>query len=145
MENYYSWFKVLHIFAVISWMAGLLYLPRLYVYHTRVKSGSEADKLFQIMEHRLLRLIMNPSMIGVYVFGLINAHIYGFAVLGMWFHIKMAAVLGLSLMHGLLAKWRKDFANGNNSHTEKFYRIINEIPAILMLIAVIMVVIKPFE
>ena len=145
MDNYYSWFKVLHIFAVISWMVGLLYLPRIYVYHTRVSRDSEADKIFQLMEYRLLKIIMNPAMIMTFIFGLINAHIYGFVALGVWFHIKITAVLGLSCIHGLLAKWRKDFANGTNKHSEKFYRIINEVPAILMLVAIIMVIIKPFE
>lgn len=145
MDNYYSWFKVVHIFAVISWMAGLLYLPRIYVYHSKVAIGSETDKIFQLMEHRLLKIIMNPAMIITYIFGLINAYIYGFVALGIWFHIKITAVLGLSCIHGLLAKWRKDFVLGSNKHSAKFYRIINEIPVLLMLIIIIMVIIKPFE
>ncbi len=145
MADYYSWFKAFHIIAVISWMAGMLYLPRLYVYHSEVAVGSEMDKTFQVMERRLLRFIMNPAMIITYVFGLMNAYIYGFIALGVWFHIKMLAVVGLTLMHGMLAKWRKDFANGTNKHSTRFYRIANEVPTALMIIAVTMVVIKPFE
>ena len=145
MANYYMWFKAMHIIAIISWMAGIFYLPRLYVYHTRAQAGSEMDKTFQIMEAKLLRVIMNPAMIMSYVFGLLNAYIYGIPALGVWFHIKMGAVIGLTIMHGLLARWRKDFAAGNNKHSEKFYRIINEVPVIFMVIAVFMVVVKPFE
>ncbi len=145
MSNYYDWFKALHVISVIAWMCGLLYLPRLFAYHTRVEVGSESDRLFQIMELRLLRIIMNPAMIATYLFGFINAHIYGFQALGIWFHVKIAAIFGLTLIHGLLARWRKDFAMGKNARSEKFYRILNEIPAIFMVVAVIMVVVKPFE
>lgn len=145
MADYYDWFKALHIIFVISWMSGIFYLPRLYVYHTKVKAGSEQDKLFQKMERKLLRIIMNPAMIGTYIFGLMNAYIYGFEALGIWFHIKMTAVLVLTIFHGLLARWRKDFELGQNKHSERFYRIINEVPAIMMIIIVIMVVTKPFE
>lgn len=145
MADYYDWFKVLHIISVISWMAGLFYLPRLFVYHTKVEVGSEQDKMFQIMERKLLRIIMNPSMIGTYVFGLIVAYIYGFEALGTWFHIKMMAVIFLTMMHGLMARWRKDFTEGKNKHSDRFYRILNEMPVIAMVIGVIMVVIKPFE
>jgi len=88
---------------------------------------------------------MTPSMISTYFFGILIAYIHGFVALGVWFHIKMTAVIGLTIFHGLLAKWRKDFINGNNNHSEKFYRLMNEIPPILMIIAVIMVIVKPFE
>lgn len=145
MANYYLWFKSLHVIAIICWMSALFYLPRLYVYHTRAAIGSELDKTLQIMEYRLLKIIMNPAMIASYIFGLINAQIYGFLALGVWFHIKISAVICLTLIHGLLARWRKDFANGQNKHSEKFYRIFNEVPVIFMIIAVVMVVVKPFE
>ena len=145
MANYYLWFKTIHILAVISWMAGLLYLPRIYAYHSKVVVGSEMDKTFQLMERRLLRIIMNPAMIVTYLSGSINAYFYGIVALGVWFHIKITAVLGLTVVHGFLAIWRKDFANGKNKHSEKFYRIINEVPTIAMIIAVSMVVLKPFE
>lgn len=139
------WYKAIHVISVISWMAAMFYMPRLFVYHTREKIGSEMDKTFQQMEYKLLKIIMTPSMISTYFFGILIAYIYGFVALGVWFHIKMTAVLGLTIFHGLLAKWRKDFINGNNNHSEKFYRLMNEIPPILMIIAVIMVIVKPFE
>lgn len=145
MADYYEWFKVLHIIAVISWMAGLLYLPRIYVYHTQVAVGSETDKIFQVMERKLLRYIMNPAMIAVFIFGLLMSHIYGFEAMGPWFHIKMTAVLIMAMFHGLLAKWRKNFERGENKHSDKFYRFMNEVPTIMMIIAVIMVIIKPFD
>jgi putative membrane protein len=145
IANYYDWYKAVHIIAVISWMAAIFYMPRLFVYHTRAEIGSEMDKTFQIMEHKLLRIIMTPSMIVTYIFGFINAYIYGFAALGTWFHIKMTAVLCLTVIHGMLAKWRKDFLIGENKHSERFFRIINEVPVLFMVIAVVMVIVKPFE
>ncbi len=145
MEDYFMWYKAIHVISVISWMAAMFYMPRLFVYHTRAKIGSEMDKTFQQMEHKLLKIIMTPSMILTYFFGILIAYIYGFVALGVCLHIKMTAVLGLTIFHGLLAKWRKDFINGNNNHSEKFYRLMNEIPPILMIIAVIMVIVKPFE
>ncbi len=145
MENYYEWFKALHIIAVICWMVGLFYLPRLFVYHSKVQIGSEMDKTFQIMERKLLRIIMNPAMIFSIVFGLLNAKIYGFGALGLWFHIKMTSVLLLVLFHAFLSRQRRAFEAGKNIYSEKFYRIINEVPTLCMIVAIIMVVIKPFE
>lgn len=145
MDNYYLWFKSIHIISVIAWMAGMFYLPRLYVYHCRAKVGSEMDKTFQIMEQKLLRIIMNPAMILTYIFGFLNAHIYGFVALGLWFYIKMFAVLCMTIFHAMLSIWRKDFLLGQNKHSERFYRIVNEIPTILLIISVFMVVIKPFD
>jgi len=145
MAHFYLWFKAFHVASVICWMAALFYLPRLYVYHTKAARGSELDKTLQMMEYRLLKIIMNPAMIASYIFGLINAYIYGFEALGIWFHIKITMVLGLTALHGFLAKARKNFAGGTNTHSEKFYRILNEVPPIFMLIAVIMVIVKPFE
>jgi putative membrane protein len=145
MAIYYEWFKALHVIFMVAWMAGMLYLPRLYLYHSEAKVGSEMDRTFQIMERRLLRIIMNPAMVSTIVFGFINAYIYGFVALGVWFHVKMAAVLGLVVLHGLFACWRKDFERGQNKHSARFYRVINEIPALLMVVAVIMVIVKPFE
>ena len=145
MHNYYLWFKAFHVVSVISWMVGLLYLPRLYAYHTRVEKGSEMDKMFQLMENRLLRIIMNPAMISTYASGIINSYIYGLTALGKWFHIKMLAVLVLTIFHGLLARWRKNFVNGNNVYSEKFFRIANELPTIMMIVAVFVVIVKPFN
>ena len=135
--------KSLHIIAVISWLAGLLYLPRIYVYHCQAKIGSEMDKTFQIMEKRLLRFIINPAMILTLLFGLSLIYSIGFEFV--WLHIKLTLVLGLIIFHGFLAKWRKDFEKGQNKHSQKFYRIINEVPTILMIGIVFLVIFKPFE
>lgn len=145
MEEYFIWYKTFHVISVISWMAAMFYLPRIFVYHTKAEIGSEMDKTFQIMEKRLLKIIMTPAMLSTYIFGLLTAYVYGLVALGIWFHIKMLAVLGLTIMHGLCAKWVKDFAKGENKHSEKFYRMVNEVPTILMILAVIMVIVKPFE
>lgn len=145
MGDYYEIFKVIHIIAVISWMAGMLYLPRIFVYHAQAKVGGDVDKTFQVMEYKLLYFIMTPAMIITYIFGLLNAYIYGVEALGVWFHIKFGCVLLLSMMQGLFSRWRKDFAKGKNKKTSRFYRIINEVPTVLMVIIVIMVVMKPFD
>jgi putative membrane protein len=145
MENYFIWYKTIHVISVISWMAAMFYLPRLFVYHSKVEIDSQMDKTFQIMEKRLLRFIMTPAMLSTYIFGLLTAYVYGFVALGIWFHVKMLAVLGLTVMHGFCAKWVKDFAKGKNKHSENFYRIANEVPTVLMIVAVIMVIVKPFE
>lgn len=145
MASYYLWFKAFHLISAISWMVGLLYLPRLYVYHSRVAVGSESDKTFQLMESKLFRIIMNPAMISTYTLGIINSYIYGLVALGTWFYIKMTAVLCITIFHGLLSRWQKNFVDGKNNHSEKFYRMVNEVPALLMIIAVIMVIVKPFD
>ena len=145
MEDYYNWFKALHIISIISWMAGMLYLPRLFVYHAQAIIGGEADSNFKIMESRLIKFIINPAMILGIIFGLINSYIYGFANMGVWFHIKMTAVFFLILLHGLFVKWHKKFLKGENSHSQFFFKCINEVVTFFMIICVIMVVIKPFE
>ena len=139
----YDWLKALHVIAVIAWMAGMLYLPRLFVYHCEAEPGSKQSETFKIMERRLLRAIINPAMIAAWLFGL------GLAWQGGWFaapwlQAKLALVLVLSVIHGLLARWVRDFAADANRNSQKFYRIINEIPAILMVGIVILVVVKPF-
>ncbi|MBU6338685.1 MAG: protoporphyrinogen oxidase HemJ [Rickettsiales bacterium] len=138
----YDVIKIFHIVAVMSWIAGLLYLPRIFVYHTQVKQGSEADKIFQVMERKLLRYIMLPSMILVFAFGLYLANEIGFDLV--WLHIKITLVLCLAGYHGFLSKCRKNFANGKNKHSEKFYRIINELPILVVFAIVSLVVLKPF-
>ena len=140
--NFYDIIKILHIVAVISWLAGLLYLPRIFVYHAEVACGSESDKIFQIMEKRLMRYIMLPSMLLVFIFGLILANEIGFEFI--WLHIKITLVLCLSGYHGFLSICRKNFALGKNKHSAKFYRIINEIPTLLMICIVALVILKPF-
>jgi putative membrane protein len=137
------WLKALHVIAVISWMAGLLYLPRLFVYHAGAKPGSELSDTFKTMEQRLLRLIMNPAMIVVWITGPWLAYVQGVYVDG-WLQAKVALVVGLTWYHHLLALWRKDFAQDRNTHSEKFYRMANEVPTILMAGIVILVIVKPF-
>ncbi len=135
--------EIIHILAVISWMAGLLYLPRIFVYHTQVKPGSEADKIFQVMERKLLRFIMNPAMIIVFISGPYLAIETGY-IQSPWLHAKITLVTIIAIFHHMLGKWRKDFANGKNTRSEKFYRIANEVPTIGLIGIVILVVLKPW-
>jgi len=144
----YAWIKAFHIIAVISWMAGMLYLPRLFVYHCGAETGSVQSETFKVMERRLLRAIINPAMIAAWLLGLWLAwhgpdSRYGWFASG-WFQGKLVLVLGLSAVHGQLARWVKDFAADNNRHSEVFYRIINEVPTVLMIAIVILAVVKPF-
>jgi putative membrane protein len=124
-------------------MAGLLYLPRIFAYHTTAKVGSELDLTFQTMERRLLRIIMNPAMILTYVLGF-SLYVLKDTPIAKYFHLKLFLVLALSAFHGMLAKWRKDFLKGNNKHSNKFYRIINEVPTVLMIVIVTLAIVKPF-
>lgn len=143
LENYLL-IKALHIFAVICWMCGLLYLPRLFVYHTQVKVDSEAYNIFITMEHKLMRIIMNPSMILAFILGFLMLFAQGFNSFGKWMHLKLLLVFMLAGLHGYFAYCRKQFARQRNVKSEKFYRVINEIPAIIMLVVVILAVMKPF-
>jgi putative membrane protein len=137
----YLWIKALHIIAVISWMAGMLYLPRLFVYHVE---KPESGETFKIMERRLLRYIMTPAMIAAWVFGIAMIALNPAVMSGGWLHVKLICVLILSGLHGYFAKTVKSFANDANTKTSKFYRIINEAPTVLMILIVIMAVVKPF-
>ena len=144
----YEWTKAFHIIAVIAWMAGMLYLPRLFVYHCAAEKGSVQSETFKVMERRLLRAIINPAMIATWVLGLWLAWLgpdsrYGWFASG-WLWAKIILVLALSAVHGLLARWRKDFARDRNRHSQKFYRIINEVPTVMMILIVLLVVLKPF-
>ncbi|QNT69672.1 protoporphyrinogen oxidase HemJ [Defluviicoccus vanus] len=141
----YLWVKALHVISVIAWMAGLLYLPRLFVYHTQAAVGSPESQTFKVMERKLLRLIMNPAMIASWAFGLWLIVILGSsAMTAGWLHGKLALVVLLSVAHGFMARWRKDFERDTNRHTERFFRIVNEVPTLLMIGIVILVIIKPF-
>lgn len=141
---YYAWIKAGHIVAMIAWMAGMFYLPRLYVYHAeRADVGSELDGTFRIMEEKLLRLIMNPAMIVTWVFGLVLILMGMFDWSAAWSWIKLASVIGMTGMHGWLAARRKDFASGQNKLSGRSYRIANEVPTVLMLVIVIAVVVRP--
>lgn len=137
------WAKVVHILAVISWMAGLLYLPRLYVYHSTAKRGSEISETFKIMENRLLRFIMNPAMIVAWGAGLYLA-ISQSLFSEHWFHGKFLLVILMSVVHMMLAKYRREFAEDRSERSAKFFRIINEVPTVFMILIVILVIIRPF-
>jgi protoporphyrinogen IX oxidase len=139
----YEWIKALHIIAVIAWMAGMLYLPRLFVYHCGVEAGSKQSETFKIMERRLLEMIINPAMIVTWLAGLYLAWAGHWFSAG-WLHAKLVLVLVLSGVHGFFSRWVKDFAAGRNQRTQRFYRIINEVPTMLMVLIVILVVVKPF-
>lgn len=142
----YPWTKSLHIISVISWMAGLFYLPRLYVHHTeRVAVGGETDALFQMMEYKLLKVIMNPAMIATWVFGLALVATPGAVDWGaLWPYMKAVCVIAMTWFHMWLAARRKEFVAGENHRSGKTYRIMNEVPTVLLLVVVISVVVKPF-
>ena len=141
----YPWLKAFHIVSVVAWMAGLLYLPRLFVYHAQACQGSDAAAVFKVMERRLLRGIMTPAMIATYVFGLPLLLIPGVVDWRMgWIHVKLAAVLALTAIHFLLARWRRDLEADCDTRPARFYRIVNEIPTLLLILIVIMVVVRPF-
>jgi putative membrane protein len=143
--NGYLWIRALHIIAIIAWMAGLLYLPRLYVYHCQQAQGSPASETFKMMERRLLLFIMNPAMAASFLFGIWLIWELGAAAWPAgWLHAKIALVLLLAGMHGMMAKWRQDFAANRNRHSERFYRVMNEVPTLLMVGIVILAVVKPF-
>lgn len=142
----YPWVTMLHIVSVISWMAGMFYLPRLFVYHAeRGAVGTELHETFKVMELKLLKLIMNPAMIATWVFGLLLVMTPGVVDWGSgWPWVKAVGVLAMSGMHGWLGARRKEFAAGRNTRSGRTYRLANEVPTVLMLVIVIMVVVKPF-
>jgi putative membrane protein len=139
----YDWIKALHVLAVIAWMAGLLYLPRLFVYHADQPAGSATSETFKVMERRLLKAIMTPAMIVTWLAGLWLAWSAGWWSAG-WFHGKLLLVLGLSAMHGAMAGWVRAFATDTNTRKARFYRIMNEVPTLIMIGVVILVIVKPF-
>ena len=142
----YPWTLVLHLISVISWMAGIFYLPRLFVYHVeKGENNKEIHSLLATMEKKLLRLIMNPAMVATWVFGLLlvaTPGIVDWAELWPW--IKALMVIGMTVFHHMLALWRKDFEHGRNRHSSRFYRLANEAPTILMVVIVVMVIGRPF-
>ena len=139
----YLWLKALHIIAVVAWMAGMLYLPRLFVYHTAAKPGSELSETFKTMEYRLLNFIMTPAMIVAWIVGIVLL-LQGQWLGAGWFHAKFAAVLVMTALHGLFSHWVNEFRFDRNRHSQKFYRIVNEIPTGLLIVIVVLVVLKPF-
>ena len=145
MGDYYEWFKALHVISVIAWMAGMLYLPRLYVYHADAEVGSDKSKTFKIMERRLLRAITNPAMIASFIFGGLMLATPGAIDWSMgWIWVKIAMIVAMSGIHGLLDRWRRDFEADRNVRPAKFYRMWNEAPTIPLIVIVIMVIVKPF-
>jgi putative membrane protein len=143
LAPFYPWLKALHVISVIAWMAGIFYLPRLYVYHAESAPGSEKSETFKVMERRLLKAIMNPAMIATWVFGILVAFAGGWWT-APWLHAKLVLVLVMSGFHGWLARCRRDFAGDRNRYASRTYRIANEVPTLLMILIVILVVVKPF-
>ncbi len=142
MADFYPWVKALHVMAVIAWMAGLFYLPRLFVYHCKVAAGSEASELFKVMEEKLLRVIMAPAMTVAWIAGLVLIWMIG--DFPGWLIVKVLAVVALSVYHTVLKKHAMLFGRDERPKDERFYRILNEVPTVLMVIIVIMVIVKPF-
>ena len=138
----YEWLKAFHVIAVIAWMAGMLYLPRLFVYHADTIKGSQQSETFKIMERRLLRAIINPAMVATWVFGLSIAYLQNYWLQG-WFILKIILVVALSAVHGVFSRWRKDFEADRNTRPARFYRFWNEVPTLLMIAVVVVVVLKP--
>ena len=140
----YEWLRAAHIISIIAWMAGLLYLPRLFVYHAESEKGSDKSETFKIMERRLLKFIMNPASIAAWLFG--GAMLYANPALlhEPWMHTKLLCVVLMTGLHHGFAKWVKKFSKDENTKSAKFYRIINEVPTVLMIIIVIMVLAQPF-
>ena len=143
MGEIYPWIKALHIIFVIAWMAGLFYLPRLFVYHCQAETGSPQAETFKVMERRLLKAIMHPALIGSWVFGLYLVY-FGEIWREPWMHAKFLLVLFLTAAHLSMMSWQRAFAEDRNAKSERFYRIVNEVPTVLMIFIVILVVIRPW-
>jgi putative membrane protein len=145
LADSYAWIKSIHIISMVAWMAGLLYLPRLYVYHAMAPVGSDRSATFKVMERRLLKGIMNPAMVATWFFGLVLAATPGVVDWRMgWIWAKLALVTGLTLFHGLLARWRNALAADHNTHSTRFFRAVNELPTLALIGIVLLVVVKPF-
>jgi len=143
LAEYYYLLLSLHVISVISWMAGMFYMPRLFVYHCRLEAGSDASEMFKEMERKLIRIIINPAMTLTWIFGCCLAFsqdLWG----DHWFQAKFFFVTVMSGFHGYLSIWRRQFARDENKHSEKFYRMVNEIPTLLMFAVVFLVIMKPF-
>ncbi len=140
----YPWTKAFHVISMVAWMAGMFYLPRLYVYHCDTQPGSAESERFKVMEYRLLRQITNPAMIATWVFGVLLVLTPGIIDWSWgWWHVKLACVLLLSGFHGALSRWRRDFLQDRNRRSQRFYRIANEVPTLLLVVIVIMVIVRP--
>ena len=145
LSDWYDWVRAVHVIAVMAWMAGMLYLPRLFVYHCAAEIGSVQSETFKVMERRLMRAIINPAMTVACTLGILLLLTPGVIDWSTgWIWTKLAALLVLTGQHGFLSRWRRQFAADRNTHSAKFYRLMNEVPTVLMIIIVIMVVVKPF-
>ena len=141
----YPWIKSLHVISMIAWMAGMLYLPRLFVYHCEVKPGSAESERFKVMECRLLKLIINPAMIATWCFGLLLVATPGIVDWGAgWWHVKLLCVILMSAVHGVLSARRRAFLEDRNTKPQRYFRILNEVPTLLMIVIVFMVIARPF-
>jgi len=145
LAPFYLWIKALHVISIIAWMAGMFYLPRLYVYHCEVAPGSVESERFKLMESRLLRQIINPAMAAAWIFGILLVLTPGVIDWHAgWWHLKLTAVIAMSGLHGAYSAWRKDFLHDRNRRSARFYRIANEVPTLLMVVIVVMVIARPF-
>lgn len=145
LAPFYPWTKALHVISLIAWMAGMFYLPRLFVYHCEVQPGSLESERFKLMERRLFKQIINPAMIATWTFGILLVLTPGIIDWHAgWWHVKLTMVIAMSGLHGAYSAWRKDFLHDRNRRSARFYRIANEIPTVLMAIIVIMVIVRPF-
>jgi putative membrane protein len=145
LASVYPWIKAFHVMSVIAWMAGMFYLPRLFVYHCMVAPGTAESERMKVMERRLLKQIINPAMISTWVFGILLVLTPGVVDWHAgWWHTKFAAVIAMSAFHGMLVGWRRNFLEDRNTRPQRFYRIANEVPTLLMIVIVIMVIVKPF-
>lgn len=141
----YPWTKAFHVISIIAWMAGMFYLPRLYVYHCDLRVGSAEGERFKVMERRLLKQIINPAMIAAWVFGIMLVLTPGIIDWSAgWWHVKLTMVLLMSGFHGALSRWRRDFLEDRNTRSQRFYRLANEAPTLLVIVIVVMVIVRPF-
>lgn len=141
----YPWIKAFHVISMVAWMAGLLYLPRLYVYHCETVPGSAESERFKVMERRLLRQITTPAMIATWTFGVLLVLTPGVLDWSWgWWHVKLVAVVLLSGFHGMLSRWRRDFLMDRNIRPQRFYRAVNEVPTLFLVVIVVMVIARPF-
>lgn len=144
MAGFYLWIKALHVIAVIAWMAGILYLPRLFVYHAQAEAGSPSSETFKVMEAKLYGIIMTPAMIVAWICGLSMIAINPALLSSGWLPVKLLFVFGITIIHFLMNGWRQDFARDANRRSQKFFRIANEVPTLAMMVIVVMVIVRPF-
>ena len=145
LSVFYPWTKTLHVISMVAWMAGMFYLPRLYVYHCDMQPGSRESERFKVMEYRLLKQIINPAMIATWVFGILLVLTPGVIDwTSGWWHVKLTAVLLMSGFHGAMSKWRREFMEDRNKRSHRYYRFANEVPTLLLMVIVVMVIVRPF-